>query len=175
MPAHLYFVSPEQINFLIPSNLLPGPVNLQVVRDGRYGREVRLQLHPSDPALYQLSPETAIATRPDGSVAMEEDPARPGDILILYATGLGQTEPRAAPGEIVRLAARIKADAEFQLTLDNRPVPPESMFYVGLTPGFAGLYQINLRLPPDTGDWPEIRIRIHDDISPPGIRLPVSR
>jgi uncharacterized protein (TIGR03437 family) len=175
MPAHLYYVSPNQINFLIPSNLLPGPVNLRLVRDGRYGPEVRLQLHSSDPALYQLSAGIAIAMRPDGSVATEEDSAHPGDMLILYATGLGQTEPRTAPGEIVRLAAPIQNDGEFQLTLDNRLVPPESVFYVGLTPGFAGLYQVNLRLPPETGDRPEIRIGIRDDISPPGVRLPVFR
>ena len=58
------------------------------------------------------------------------------------------------PGEIVRLAAPIQDDAEFQVTLNDSLIPPDSVFYAGLTPGFAGLYQINVRVPPEPGDWP---------------------
>ena len=35
--ASLFYVSPTQINILIPSNLLPGPVTLSVVRQGVTG------------------------------------------------------------------------------------------------------------------------------------------
>ena len=105
VPAHLYFVSPGQINFLVPSNLRPGRVKLWLVRDGRLGPEVEVRLRPSSPALYESPPGMAIATRPDGSVATEEDPARPGNVVILYATGLGQTQPRTLPGEMPRVLA----------------------------------------------------------------------
>jgi uncharacterized protein (TIGR03437 family) len=35
LPATIYYVSPDQINFLVPANLLPAASTVQVVLDGR--------------------------------------------------------------------------------------------------------------------------------------------
>ncbi len=175
IPAHLYYVSPKQVNFLIPSNLRPGQVEVVLVRAGLHGPRARIRLSSSAPALYQLDATTAIATRPDGSVATGEVPARPGDIVILYATGLGETSPRASPGELVRYPAQIDAVEDFRILLDGEAIGPDHLFYAGLTPGFAGLYQINLRIPETADAWPEVRVVIGEECSPAGIRLPVER
>ena len=45
------------------------------------------------------------------------------------------------------------------------------MLYAGLAPGFAGLYQINLKLPSDVPTNPEIRVVVGTDESPPLIQL----
>ena len=88
--AFLYFVSPSQVNFLVPSTLTPGPVDIELSVDGRYGEAVRVQLAEFSPALFPLDPETVLATRADGSVITYERPAGPGEVIILYATGLGR-------------------------------------------------------------------------------------
>ncbi len=174
VPAPLYFVSPTQINLLIPGNLLPGTVHLQIVRDGRAGPKVRLRLREAAPALYLLDETTAIAVRPDGSVATADNPARPGEVVVLYGTGFGPTRPDFPPGVLAPFAAELEKRDEFSLWLDGAPVVAENVLYAGVTPGFAGLYQINLRLPEGIAPRPEIRIVASGVLSPPEVHLPAA-
>jgi uncharacterized protein (TIGR03437 family) len=173
LPANMYYVSPGQINFLVPPVLLPGKVNLQLVIDGLAGPSVPVELPPASPALFQLDLENAVATRPDGSVVTPESPARPGDIVILYATGLGQTTPPIVYNQLPASAAWLRQKADFLLTLDGTRLAADCILYAGIAPGFAGLYQINVALPDWTGQNPEIRIGLGDALSMPGLRLPV--
>jgi len=173
IPAHVYYVSPAQINFLVPNDLLPGPVGIRVVRDGLAGPEVNLRLREAAPALFLLAAGTAVMVRDDGTVASAASPAKPGGIVVLYATGLGATIPSFARGEVPRVAAEIRRRAEFQVLLDHAAVADADILYVGVAPGFAGLYQINLRLPDWVGSNPEVELLLGGEISPPGIRLPV--
>ena len=127
------------------------------------------------PALFPLDPTTAIATRADGSLVSWEEPAHPGEIVVLYATGLGPTRPNPPYGQVPAAAALIERLDEFAILLDGAAVDPARIAYAGQTPGFAGLYQINLVLPEATPSDPEVRIAVGDDISPGGVFLPVRR
>lgn len=173
--AFLYFVSPSQVNFLVPSTLTPGPVDIELSVDGRYGEAVRVQLAEFSPALFPLDPETALATRADGSVITYERPASPGEVIILYATGLGATRPRLPAGQIPTGIAWLDKLADFRVTLAGEALDRANLLYAGAAPGFAGLYQINLRLPDNTARNPELRIGFRDLMSPVGARLPVER
>jgi uncharacterized protein (TIGR03437 family) len=180
IPANLYYVSPTQINFLVPSsffqvpaNLPPGPVNVQVVIDSSTGPLISVQLAAAAPALFQLDPQNAVATRADGSVITPAAPAKPGDVVVLYATGLGQTTPPIAYRELPTSAAWLTQAGDFQVVLDGVPLDPRAILYAGIAPGFAGLYQINVILPPSAGVNPEVRIGIGETLSMPGLLLPV--
>lgn len=173
VPAGIYFVSPTQINLLVPCNLVPGDATLQLVQDGRAGPEVHIRLRSAAPALYQLDPETVIAMKSDGTVATTENPARPGEVIVLYATGLGEVTPPLGPGEIPRTPAVLARLSETNLFLDGAPVDPKAILYAGVTPGFAGLYQINLRLPETAPDHPEVRLAVGEEVSAPGVYVPV--
>lgn len=172
--AFIYYVSPTQVNFLVPSTLTPGPADVLFSVDGRFGETVRIQIAGVSPALFQLDPETILATRADGSVITAEAPAQPGEIVILYATGLGATRPRMAAGQIPSEAASLERLADFYVTVDGAPVDRPNILYAGAAPGFAGLYQVNLRLPDHTQRNPELRIGFTDAVSPTGVRLPVT-
>lgn len=171
--ANLYYVSPTQVNFLVPPNLLPGTVNVQLDIDGLAGTSVPVTLAPASPALFQLDAQNAVATSADGTVITPAAPAKPGDIVILYATGLGQTTPPLAYSELPISAAWLQQAADFRVVLDGADVGTGSILYAGIAPGFAGLYQINVVLPPSTGPNPEIQIGIGDTLSTPGVQLPV--
>jgi uncharacterized protein (TIGR03437 family) len=171
--AFIYFVSPTQVNFLVPSTLTPGPADLLFSLDGRYGEAVRIQIAEFSPALFQLDPETILATRADGSVITTENPARPGDVIILYATGLGATKPRMAAGQIPTSAAILEKFSEFKVLLAGDALNRGNILYAGAAPGFAGLYQINLRLPNNVGRNPELQIGFSSAVSPAGVHLPL--
>jgi len=173
--ASLYFVSPTQVNFLIPSNSIAGPAEVQLLIDGRAGPAVTVSLRPSNPALFLLAPSIAIATQADGSLLTPEKSAKPGDIIILYATGLGSTFPELAPGELPKTAAWLKNLSQFKVFLNGVTIPTGDILYAGLAPGFAGLYQINLRLPQWTPTNPEIRLDTGSDSSPIGVTIPVTQ
>jgi len=171
--AYIYFVSPTQVNFLVPSNLTAGPVEIQLSVDGRYGDAVRAELAEFSPALFLLDPETILATRLDGSVVTQEKPAHPGEVVILYATGLGPTRPRVPAGQIPTGAASLEKAADFRMLFGSQQIENANLLYVGVAPGFAGLYQINVRLPETIARNPDFRIGFRDTLSPAGARLPV--
>jgi uncharacterized protein (TIGR03437 family) len=173
LPANLYYVSPTQINFLVPPILLPGKSDLQLAIDGIAGPLVQIQLATSNPALFQADPQTPIATRLDASLITAVAPAKPGSIVTLYATGLGQTTPPVFYGELPTHAAPLKQIADFKVVLDGIALNSGAVAYAGIAPGFAGLYQINLTLPQSIGPDPEIRIGFGDTLSRAGLRLPV--
>jgi uncharacterized protein (TIGR03437 family) len=173
-PADLYYVSPTQINFLVPPNLTPQSAVVQVVIDGLAGPAIQLTLSPAAPGLFQLDLQNAVATEADGSVLTLASPAKPGDIVILYATGLGEVTPPAIYGQLPTAAAPLVAGANLAILLDGLAVDPSAIYYAGVAPGFAGLYQINVTLPASTGLNPEIRLQLDGASSIPGVHLPVS-
>jgi uncharacterized protein (TIGR03437 family) len=175
LPGHIYYVSPVQVNFLVPCNLRATEVPIQLVRDGTAGPTVWLQLREASPALFQLDAEHVVASMLDYSVITAEAPAHPGQWVILWATGLGPVLPPATYGMIPLQAARIQKIEDFHVFLDGLAVAETLIGYAGVAPGWAGLYQINLRLPEGVGDNPEIRIAVGEEISPPALRLFVSR
>lgn len=173
--AAIWYVSPTQVNFLVPQNLLPGrDARLWLTLDGRAGPEVLVRLAPVSPGLFLLDPETVVAARLDGSVLTRDAPARPGQDIVLFATGLGPTAPETPYREIATSAAPLVDLPRFQITLDDQPVPPENIRYAGAAPRFAGVYQINLLLPSGLPPNPRIRIAAGGAWSPEGTRLPAT-
>jgi len=172
-PAALFYVSPTQINFLVPPNLLPVPASVYVAVDSWRGPLIQLTLVPAAPGLFQLDADNVVASRADGSVVTPSSPAKPGEVVVLWATGLGLTTPPPEGFQIPTTAAPLVAGANLSVLLDGTPVDPGAIDYAGQAPGFAGLYQVNLTLPMSTGANPEIRLQIDGATSVPRVHLPV--
>lgn len=176
IPSYLYYVSPTQINFLVPSHLLAGTeVDIFVVREGWAGPLARVPLAEAAPALFLVDAETIVATRADFSVITWEEQARPGEEVILWATGLGPTLPPFYYGKLPDQAAPLANLDKFRVLIDGQPLAPDRLSYAGVAPGYAGLYQINLQLPEELAENPEIQLAVGEQVSPLGVRLPVSR
>lgn len=172
LPASLFFISPGQINFLIPYELAPGMVSIIVTRQGLAGPTARVQLNDTSPGFFQWSGNLAIAVHLNGSLVSPSAPAQRNEIIVLYAGGLGWTSPDTSSGRMASLAATILAKSKLQVLLDGTACPAASILYAGLAPGFAGLYQINLRLPDSLPHNPDIRMVIGAQSSPTGVVLP---
>jgi uncharacterized protein (TIGR03437 family) len=69
-------------------------------------------------------------------------PAKAGDVLTAFGVGWGATTSSATPGTIASAAAVLSNP--YLLTLGGKTA---TVSYAGLSPGFAGLYQINFTVP----------------------------
>jgi uncharacterized protein (TIGR03437 family) len=172
--AQMYYVSPGQVNFLVPSNLRAGEVTLQLVREGTAGPAVRIRLLDAAPGLFQANAWSVVASHADYTLVTADAPARPGGWVILWATGLGAVTPPAPYGLIPDQAAPLQRLDTFQVLLDGVPAPADHIGYAGLAPGWGGLYQVNLKIPGNTGATPEIRLVAGGSSSPPALRIPVA-
>jgi uncharacterized protein (TIGR03437 family) len=72
---------------------------------------------------------------------------------------------------MVSVATGILYISELQILLNGNPCPSSSIYYAGLTPGYAGLYQINLLLPDVLPSDPTIQIVMGAQSSPGAILL----
>ena len=125
------------------------------------------------PALFQTAAGYAIAAHVDSSAVAPGSPAHAGEIIVVYACGLGMTQPNPAPGAIPQSAAAIQRLSDLKVYLGGTAIDPAGILYVGVTPGSPGLYQINVILPDNLGTDPEIRVAIADQSTPPGLKIAV--
>jgi uncharacterized protein (TIGR03437 family) len=173
LEATPFSVSPTQISFLVPPNLLPGKTTFVVVNQGLAGPVLMLDLQATAPAFFLASGQDVAALHLDGSAITTASPAQPGEIVMLYATGLGATNPPAEPGQLPTVAASLVPESNFQVLLNGQSVPAEDILYAGVAPFFAGLYQINLQLPGDLAANPETRLVSSGQTSPAQVYLNV--
>jgi uncharacterized protein (TIGR03437 family) len=139
-PAPLLFVSPGQINLQIPWETSTGNATIAGLAGGIPGNSIRAEVRAAAPGIF-------VAVRADGSLITAERPAAAGDVLIIYATGLGPVTQRiisGAPAPANPLAG--VRDANISVRFGD--VAAQEVFFAGLTPGFVGLYQVNVRVPP---------------------------
>lgn len=178
IPGYVYYASPNQINVLVPEILTPGPVTVQVKNRAIYGPPVQITLAAAAPAMFQQDASNVIATHGNGPLVTPASPAKPGEVVVLYATGLGVTSPEAICGTLPDSAWPLADAGDFVVELNGTPVDRKFVQYAGDAPGFAGLFQINLQLPPDCPPNPEIRIGFGSgtsgsNLSPASRYLPV--
>jgi len=171
--ANIYYVSPTQVNLLVPPLLVAGPATVQLLVDGLAGPRVNIALAATAPALFQMDPRTVVATHADASVVTQAAPARGGEVIVLYASGLGRTVPPAIKDQIPKAAAPLAQMSDFKVLLNGVAVDPARVSYAGVAPGYAGLFQINLKLPDNAAFNPEIRIGYGDQLSPTQRFLPI--
>jgi uncharacterized protein (TIGR03437 family) len=141
--APMYFTSYGQIAFQVPLETALGTAQVQVERDNLPGNTVSVQV-------VARAPRILVITRPDGSVPDGVHPAQAGDTLVIWAIGLGATNPSVgtnvpAPG--AEPLARLTATPTVQFGMDIFGTIPVTPAYAGLSPGSVGLYQVNAVVP----------------------------
>jgi uncharacterized protein (TIGR03437 family) len=148
MDVPLFYSSDGQINAQLPFELAPNT---------RYQAVVK-----SSDAITVPETITVAAARPgiftttqDGKgqgVIMDvanrlvdgANPAAAGDVVVVYCTGLGATSPAVRSGEAAPAGPLAKVVTPVQVMIGGQPAV---VHYAGLTPGFVGLYQVNVQIP----------------------------
>ncbi len=164
--AGLIYVSPTQINFVVPYLLTQGTATLFVARNSLSGPVIKIQIYTAAPAFFTWKGNYAIAVHLDGSLIAVEKPAQPGELVVLFVSGLGRVWPDIDSGRIASAADSLYPTSNLQVFLGGTVLPPQNILYAGLAPGYAGLYQINARLPNPLPPSAEIRVVAYGQSSP---------
>ena len=150
-PVPLFFVSPNQINAQVPWAAATGSSTLTVTTAAGASAPAAVTISAFSPGIFAQASNGRGPGAIQNWVTETNTPlndfsiaAPVNGMLIIYATGLGAVQnPPAdgAAGSGQRTVNTVSA------TIGGRTVTAE---FAGLTPGFAGLYQVNARVPSST-------------------------
>jgi uncharacterized protein (TIGR03437 family) len=174
-PAAVYYVSPGQVNVLAPDDDAVGPVNVQITNGSGSG-SITVEKRRAAPEFFTFGPEGgryAAAVHSDGTLACKASlyagacrPAAAGEVIVLYGTGFGKTDPAVSSSNIVRTPARLAATPRILFGEAEAEV-----IWAGLVS--PGLYQLNVRVPAHrTGDVP-VTAEQSGERSPSGVFVSV--
>jgi uncharacterized protein (TIGR03437 family) len=154
--AVVYYISPTQLDVLGADDPSVGPVEVKVSFGGNVSAAVTSQLQKYSPAFFMFDPQSqkyiaAQIARSDGGVdflgpsglfgsALTTRPVKPGEVMLLYGTGFGPTNPIVPSGQVFTGAAPT-TDA---VTVTVGGVDAKVQF-AGISG--SGLYQLNVVVP----------------------------
>ena len=151
VPAPILAIAPvssgmQQINFQVPFDATSNATEVQY-----QGSSVFLFPQTSAPGIFTLPDGTAaIQHAADYSLVTPSNPAHPGEVIVVYATGLGTVSPPVATGVAPTGPAQVSSTCGgIFLAGSSAPYSTGATLYAGVTPGIVGLYQLNIQLSPD--------------------------
>ena len=169
--APLFFVSPLQINFQVPWELVgQSQASLIVASDGTTMGPVNVNLAPFAPGLFSTSQSGSgqgaiLISGSGGAVAglsgafPGSRPVRRGGFIEIFAIGLGAVEKQPASGAPALANPLSMSTSTPVVTIGGVPA---AVTFSGLAPGFVGLYQVNAEVPANarTGDAVPVALTI---------------
>ncbi|MBF8305294.1 MAG: peptidase and subtilisin, kexin, sedolisin [Acidobacteria bacterium] len=145
----LLSVSPLQINAQVPVELSGrGFTTLTVRLNGVTSGSMTVPLSPAAPGIFTVnhsgSGQGAVVHASDFSLVTAQRPARGGEFLAVFATGLGATTPSVSSGSPASSSTLAVTQITPTATIAGMAAPVR---FSGMAPGFVGLYQVNLEVP----------------------------
>jgi uncharacterized protein (TIGR03437 family) len=165
-----------QISVFVPFGVAgKQTTEMRIEYNGRTSLKVRLPVVDAIPGLFTLNQSgggPGAILNQNSSVNGANNPAAIGDIVVLFGTGAGQTEPAGVDGRpagvpLPTLSLPVKAFVD-GIEAD--------VLYAGPAPTLVeGVLQVNIRIPPGVvpRDDVPVWIMVGDRVSQPGVTLAV--
>lgn len=165
----LIYVSAEQhqINAQLPYEIAPGTATAVITRNGISTPPFHFEVQASAPGILLWEKNRAVAFNENGSLNAPGNGAAPGEVVTVYLLNIGATEPDAG-GNKTNAAAPSEplARSAFPHAAMLNAVGAEVDF-LGLSPGWIGLAQANIRVPAvPPGDY-DLRVMVGNFTSNP--------
>jgi uncharacterized protein (TIGR03437 family) len=142
--AYVYYISPTRVNVLTPPDAISGPVQVVLAYNGG-SASYTAPAQTTSPSFFVFDTLGNVAAEhADGSLIGATKPAKPGEIIMLYANGFGPTSVPVTSGSETQSGTLSPLPA-----IQIGGIPAMVMF-AGLVS--AGEYQFNVVVPPTTPD-----------------------
>jgi uncharacterized protein (TIGR03437 family) len=158
VPAPLFFVSAHQINLQVPYEIA-GKTSAPVVveTNGVASPPVDVLVAASAPDLFVVPGTSRVtAVNQNGTLNSVSWPAVPGSIVTLFATGQGMVSPPVPTGAAaLPLPLSLANGVTVMIGGQNAKI-----YFAGLTPGMAGLMQVNVEIPRATRSGNAVTVQL---------------
>jgi uncharacterized protein (TIGR03437 family) len=149
-PAPLLYAGPDQINAIVPYAVSGNAsTQVQIAREGRVVAGLTVPVLAAAPAIFTLDSSgvgPGAILNQDGSINSSANPADRGSVVVIFATGAGQTDPPGRDGQLAEDPFP-KPVLAVLLRIGGRNA---EVLYAGAAPGLvAGVLQVNCRVPVD--------------------------
>ena len=144
-PVPIFYAVSGQLGIQIPFEVTGTSATVSVSVAGQASTPAAVTLAPVSPGIFTATADgkgAGAITHVDGSAVTTQNPAHAGELVILYATGLGQVAPAVQTGALP--AGASNTFAQVTLTIGGITFIPD---FAGLSGCCVGLNQINARLP----------------------------
>jgi uncharacterized protein (TIGR03437 family) len=177
LPGSVLAVRDDRVDVQIPWGLAGlSSIEAKVSINATYSSQaVRVPLSNVSPAFWQVEdPQTGqlfVDARDEAGERINAgNRARRGQVVRLYANGLGAVDSPQTTGQPAPAEGEVRITAGISVRIGDREISPE---FAGLAPGRTGVYEIRLRLPADlvTGTQ-DLRVEV-SGVSSPAVRLPI--
>ncbi len=152
-PVPIFYSTPGQLGIQIPFDLTGSSATIQVSIGGQTSTAQNIPIAAVAPGLFStdqsghgqgaiLIANTNTLVAPAGSIpGRDSRPAKPGDFITIFCTGLGAVNPSLATGEPGTNNLTVDTPS---VTIDSAPAIVQ---FSGIAPGFVGLDQVNVQVP----------------------------
>jgi uncharacterized protein (TIGR03437 family) len=155
--AYIDFVSPGQVNALVPSTAPTGPTTITLTNANGTTDNYPVYVNTTQPGFLApsafsingkqyvgalLSDNQTFALPANAIPTVPSKPAQPGDVLTIYGVGFGPVTGGFTAGTIVTAANSLTTP--IQVFFGNTQA---TVSYSGLAPSYTGLYQFNVTVP----------------------------
>lgn len=141
----LFFASNGQINAQLPFELQPNTRQQALVKGtSTITLPETITIAPVRPGIFTTDGKQGAVLDTQGRLVDGAAPATPGDIVVVYATGLGAVDRAVATGQAAPADPPAKSTTPVTATIGGQTA---TVHFAGLTPGFVGLYQVNVQIP----------------------------
>jgi len=139
----------QQILILVPCEVTPGTVPVTVTVNG--GSEtLSVNVLPGSPGIFQTTMSDgvvrAVIERPDGTFASPSNPARRGELVTAFVTGLGTVSPQIATNSLPIWNTPSTVNGQVIVGVNNEGAPVTE---AELSPDIIGVYYIQFQVPND--------------------------
>jgi minor extracellular serine protease Vpr len=176
LPGLLYYVSPSQINLQVPWELQgQSSVYIKVTVEDSFGSVYTLPLAPYAPAFFDYvessSKKTLVmALNASGNLIGSSNPATRGQLVHLYANGLGPVNNPPADGQITPASPQSTTTTTPAVTIGGQSATVQ---FSGLAAGAVGLYELIVQVPSGISTGLQPAVVSINGIASPTISLPV--
>jgi uncharacterized protein (TIGR03437 family) len=148
LPLPIMFVSPTQINAQLPY-FLNDSATLIIRTPGGTSDSFSVNLRPAAPAVFRTNLEGVDLSVPviynsrNNLLATGSNPVKRHDSIVVFLGGMGKTTPEVEAGQPAPSNPLAIVNEAVTVRLGGVEIP---VSFAGLTPGQAGVYQINAQI-----------------------------